>query len=350
MSFWRKIRKSKPIFCLAPMEDVTDTVFRQIVQNCGKPDVMFTEFTNCEGMQSSGQDKLIHRLKFNPIEKPLVAQVWGITPNDYYKTAQLILKMGFDGIDINMGCPVKKIIKQGACSALIQNPTLAKEIYIATKEGVKSEIPVSIKTRIGFNEIQTEDWIGFLLEKCQPEVLTIHGRTVKELSKSENHWNEIGKAVKLKNEIQKKFKEKTLILGNGDVNSLAMAKQKIEECELDGVMIGRAIFHNPWVFNPNIQLNSNNQIININKNQEISKQEKINLLLKHIKLWEREWTIPNLKSQPNNSKENFRYQKNYSELKRFFKIYINGFLESSKLRQDLMRTDNIQQAINILEK
>jgi tRNA-dihydrouridine synthase len=330
MSFWRNLEK--PILILAPMEDVTDTVFRRVVISCGKPSVLLTEFTSCEGVCSIGQAKVIHRLRYTQDEKPLVAQIWGIRPKDYFDTAKLILEMGFDGIDINMGCPVKKIIKQGACSALIKNPNLAKEIFFATKEGCQNKIPVSIKTRIGFNNIQTEDWCGFLLKDLNPEVLTIHGRTVKEESKPPNHWEEIAKVVDLKNQIQKNQKDKTLIIGNGDIISYQQAINKSKDLGLDGVMIGRGVFKNLWIFNQKMQ----------DYKPEI--EERINLLKKHIHLWVLEWAV-----QENNQLEP-SYEKNYAVLKKYFKIYISEFPQATDLRNSLMQTKNHYETLQLLEK
>lgn len=196
-NFWSSIRR--PFLILAPMEDVTDTVFRQVVIKAGRPDVFFTEFTSVEGVQSVGAAKVIHRLRYSNLERPVVAQVWGKTPEDYYKTAKMILELGFDGMDINMGCPAKKIIKQGACSALIKSPDLAKEIIVAAQEGLQNKIPLSVKTRIGFGTIATEDWIGFLLQNSNLQAFTVHGRTVKEESKVPAHWDQIKKVVQINN-------------------------------------------------------------------------------------------------------------------------------------------------------
>jgi tRNA-dihydrouridine synthase len=205
-NFWQTLKR--PFSVLAPMEDVTDTVFRQVIQSVSRPDVFFTEFTSTAGVQSSGQARVIHRLKYASTEKPIVAQVWGVTAEDYYKTAQMVLDLGFDGMDINMGCPVKKVIKQGACSALIKSPNLAKEIILATKEGLQDKIPLSVKTRIGFNKVETESWCGFLLKECQPEALTIHGRTVKEESTPPAHWDEIAKVVHINRQISSERRQK----------------------------------------------------------------------------------------------------------------------------------------------
>ena len=340
---------------LAPMEEVTDTAFRRIVAFCGRPSVMFTEFTSTEGINSIGRKKVAHRLNFTEGERPIVAQIWGLTPENYFKSAQLISEMGFDGIDINMGCPVKNVVKMGACSALIKNPNLAKEIVLATKEGA-GMMPVSVKTRIGFKEIQTEEWIGFLLKECQPALLTIHGRTVKEESKVPNHWDEIGKAVKLRDEIWESLKttpkaslspldrgtekligshpeqserpvaqteipNKTLILGNGDIQTLEEAYLKVVEYGLDGIMVGRGIFKNPWFFNPEIKL------------EDITIVQRLEVLKMHLELF----------------KTDLIDHKNYNELKRFFKIYINGFPNSAELRAKLMETHSVAEALKLIQ-
>jgi len=208
-SFWNTLEK--PILIQAPMDDVTDTVFRQIIARCGKPDVFFTEFTNVEGMCSRGKDKVGKRIVFTPVERPIVAQIWGLDPLKFTETAKLIKRMGFDGIDINMGCPEKSVVKRGSCGAIIDNPKLAKEIILAVRKGAVG-LPISVKTRIGVKNIQTEKWIKFLLE-MDLDAITIHGRTVAEMSDVPNHWDEIGKAVRLRDSM----KSKTLIIGNGDI-------------------------------------------------------------------------------------------------------------------------------------
>ena len=191
-SFWKKLKK--PIIMLAPMADVTDTVFRQIVAGCGRstgltvngPDVFFTEFVSCDGLCSKGKAKLLKNLKFNKkIERPIVAQFFGSKPENFYKCAKLAQKLGFDGIDINMGCPDKKIEKQGAGAALIKTPKLAQQIIAETKRGAASagrQIPVSVKTRIGFNKSEIETWIPALL-KAEPAAIILHGRTRKKCPK-----------------------------------------------------------------------------------------------------------------------------------------------------------------------
>lgn len=311
-NFWNKLKK--PFFALAPMEDVTDAVFRQVVAKYGKPDVLFTEFVSVDGLCSKGRVKLLPRLKFAKIEKPIVAQIWGSDPEKFYESAKLISKMGFDGIDINMGCPDKKVVKKGAGGGLIKTPELAKEIIIAVKNGAP-KLPISVKTRIGFDKIITEEWISFLLMQNLP-ALTIHCRTVKEISNVPAHWDEIKLAVKLKDKIS----PKTLIIGNGDVASFKQGLDLAKESGCDGIMIGRGIFNNLWIFNPKIDPKS------------ITPEMKIQALKDHIKLFGETWAD----------------NKNYDILKKFFKAYISGFPEAKQLRIKLMRTESVNQALDLL--
>ncbi|MGA1047832.1 MAG: tRNA dihydrouridine synthase [Minisyncoccia bacterium] len=314
-SFWQVL--PKPFFVLAPMEEVTDTVFRQIISSCGQPDVMVSEFTSVEGLASEiGRSKVIHRLQYTPSEHPLVAQIWGITPEHYYQAGLYAKEQGFAGLDINMGCPVKKVIKQGACSALIKNPTLASDIIQAAKEGA-GDIPVSVKTRIGFSEIQTEEWIGFLLQH-QLDALTVHGRTVKELSDYPAHWDEIGKVVQLRNQA----KLDTVIIGNGDILSYQQGLEMAEQYKVDGIMIGRGVFNNPWIFNPNIDPNT------------LSIETKVQKLIQHIQLFQQTWGN----------------EKNFAVMKKCFKMYLNNFPGASEIRSQLMQCNTAEECIKILVK
>jgi tRNA-dihydrouridine synthase len=314
-NFWQSL--PQPFFVLAPMEEVTDTVFRRIISSCGRPDVMVTEFTSVEGLASEiGRSKVIHRLQYTQDEQPLVAQIWGITPEHYYQAGVYAREQGFAGLDINMGCPVKKVIKQGACSALIKNPSLASDIIKAAKEGAQ-DIPVSIKTRIGFSEIQTEEWIGFLLQQ-NIDALTIHGRTVKELSNYPTHWDEIGQAVELKNEIS----PETIIIGNGDILSYQQGLAMAEQYKVDGIMIGRGVFHNPWIFNPDIDPNI------------LSTELKVKKLIEHIQLFQLTWGN----------------EKNFAVMKKCFKMYLNNFVGASEIRSKLITSNTAVECIDILNK
>lgn len=312
-SFWNDLKK--PIFIQAPMEDVTDTVFRQIIAKCGRPDVFFTEFTNVEGMCSRGRDKVGKRLIFTPVERPIVAQIWGLDPEKFLETAKMIKQMEFDGIDINMGCPEKGVVKRGSCGGLINNPTLAKEIILAVRQGA-GNLPVSVKTRIGVKEIKTEEWASFLLEQ-NLDALTIHGRTVAEMSNYPAHWDEIGKVVKLRDSM----KVKTLIIGNGDVKSRNEALEKAEKYKLDGIMIGRGIFHNLWIYNNKVDPS------------KISYQEKLKLLIAHITLFDKTWGK----------------SKNFSLMKKFYRIYISGIPNASSVREELMKLKTVKETLTLLK-
>jgi len=227
----------------------------------------------------------------------------------------MLTDMKFDGIDINMGCPVRKIVSRGSCSALIRNPSLAAEIIQATKEGA-GNLPVSVKTRIGFNEIQTQEWIGFLLSQ-NVAAMTIHGRTVKEMSKVPCHWDEIGKAVVLR----EKLKKDTLIVGNGDILSREEGLKMCEEYKTDGIMIGRGIFQNLWSFNGTDP-------------SPVPYQTKLQLLIDHISLFRETWGD----------------KKPFDIMKKYYKIYINGTHNANNFRAELMELKSPEETIEWIQK
>lgn len=298
----------RPFFVLAPMDDVTDTVFRQIVAETAPPDLYFTEFVNVDGLQSPGRKNIIHKLQFTPSETPLVAQLWGKNPENYYKSAKEIKQMGFVGIDINMGCPAKPVVQNGCCSALINNRELTGEILQAVREGVGSDFPVSVKTRLGFGQVDLS-WHEFLLGH-KLNMLTIHGRTVKEMSKVPAHWDLIGEVARLRTSLA----PDTLIVGNGDVMSRQQGEQSAAEHGLDGIMIGRGIFHDPYVFAEHSPW------------AEMTKEQKFDLYRKHVDLFASTW-------------ENA--ERRLVTLNKFCKIYIEGFPGAKELREQLMNTASI---------
>lgn len=305
-NFWTKLKK--PIFLLAPMEDVTDTVFRRIIIDCGRPNVMFTEFTNADGLCSpKGVTHVAQRLQYKSLERPLVAQIWGNHPETFLLASKKVIDLGFDGLDINMGCPEKNVIKKHAGGGCIQDHALAKELIAATKEGLEGKIPLSVKTRIGFKNIETENWISFLLEQ-KLTALIVHLRTVKEMSNPPAHWEEMKKIVKIRDEIS----PETLIFGNGDIQSIKEAREKISLYGIEGVMIGRGVFSNPWVFKEDFSINN------------ISIEERLALFKKHVNLWYKTWGNT----------------KNFQTLKKYFKIYIQNFTGASDLRTKLMECNN----------
>jgi nifR3 family TIM-barrel protein len=243
-NFWGKL--PKPFFCLAPMADVTDAAFRRIIAKYGKPDVFWTEFVSADGLVSEGRKVLKNNLIFSKKEHPVVAQLFSSNPIKMREAAKYVAARGFDGIDINMGCPDKSIEKQGAGAAMMKDFEKVREIIQAVKNGIKDskkKIPVSVKTRVGYNKNQIEEWIPFLLSQ-DIAVLTIHARTRKDLSLVPANWDYVKRVV----EIRDKMKVKTLIIGNGDVLDLEDGRKKAKETGCDGVMVGRAIFGNPWLF------------------------------------------------------------------------------------------------------
>jgi len=311
LNFWQEKR---PIFALAPMDNVTDFVFRELVAKRAAADVMFTEFTNVEGLFSKGAKRVEPRLYFSENQKPVVAQIWGMIPENYYKAGKLIKKLGFSGVDINFGCPDKSIVHRGACSGMINNPKLAGEIIEAVKAGA-GNIPVSVKTRLGIAKIQTEEWIGFLLDQ-QLDAIIIHGRTARQMSKGEVNWEEIAKAVKMRDE----KKLQTAIIGNGDIKSLRDARAKVKKYKVDGVMIGRGIFENFWIFDE--------------KMDEASVDSRLDLLLEHARMFDQTWE---------NSKP-------FHILNKFFRIYVNGFPGSANLRFVLMGAGSLDEVERIVRE
>lgn len=309
--FWKELKK--PIFALAPMYDVTDAPFRAVIAKYGKPDVIWTEFVSAEGLNNEqGRERLEHHLIFSEIEKPIVAQIFGSHPEHFAPTSELCAQKGFDGIDINMGCPDKNIIKQGSCSALFNTPELAKKIVREAKRGA-GNLPVSVKIRIGNTKVDWKNWIASLLE-AEPAAITIHLRTRKEMSKVPAHWELMPEMVEF---IKEHSNEETrpIILGNGDVKNLNEAKEKIAQTGCDGVMIGRGIFGNPWLFSGRT---------------DIGLEEKFAVLLEHTKLFE------NTFGADTGTLGHSGYVKNFEIMKKHYKAYVNGFDGAKDLRAQLM--------------
>ncbi len=310
MNIYEKLKK--PIIGLSPMEDVTDTVFRRIVMSLSKPDLLYTEFVNVDGLNSVGKDRVMHRLEYDSSEHPIIAQLWGNTPKNFLKSAMIVKDLGFDGIDINMGCSVKNVINGLSGSALITaDRELVKEIIDSVKE---SGLPISVKTRLGFNSIDM-DWIYFLLDQ-NLSVLTIHMRTARGASSINADWSYMNEIVNLRNSIS----PNTLIFGNGDIHSIQEANEKISEYMIDGVLIGRAAMTNPWCFSKSTK--------------EISINEKIAVFKNHLKLFDDVWGK----------------KKDFNSLKKFFRAYINGFDGASELRAKLMQCNSSNEVIYILDQ
>ena len=351
MNFWQEL--PKPFIVVAPMADVTDAPFRRMIAkysahtradgSTGGPDVMWTEFVAGDGLMRAtpeGKKKLMADLIYSEEERPIVAQLFSSNEEYMEKACALCLELGFDGVDINMGCPDKSIEKQGCGSAMIKDPENAKAIIRAAKRGCKSDepsgIPVSVKTRIGYYEDELEKWIPEILSE-NPAVLTVHGRTRQEMSKVPARWDRIARVVEIRDELG----SDTLILGNGDVLSLVDAKKKAKESGVNGVMVGRALFGNPWFFNPSKQLptrltalpthgvNRETLITSDTSDTTISYvtlEERLNVLIEHTKLFEELLSF-----------------KNFAVMKKHYKAYVNGFPDASHLRSALMQCNSSQE-------
>lgn len=311
------------------MDDVTDSVFRQIVADCAAPDLFFTEFANVDGLQSPGRPRLLKKLQFTPGEQPLFAQIWGLKPENFYETARQIADgslahefglpegVNFAGVDLNMGCPVKTVVKDGACSALIKNRPLAAEILEAALKGLDGKLPLSVKTRLGFNEVDFS-WIEFLL-KYDLQALTIHGRTKSQMSKVPANWDLIGEA----RELRDKIAPETLIIGNGDVESRQHGLELAERHKLDGIMIGRGIFHDPFVFAKQSPW------------ADFTPEARIALYKKHVELFAATWK---------------NRERPIHTLNKFCKIYINHFDGAKELRERLMAAGSTEELLEIMNK
>ena len=323
-NFWEKL--PKPLFVQAPMEDVTDAAFRRLIARYGKPSVMFTEFTSADGLvlaPEEGKTKLLRKLLFSDTERPIVAQLFTASPEHMETAARMAAELGFDGFDINMGCPDKAVEKSGCGAALIKNPALARELIRAAKRGgcrCASQtctsgrcLPVSVKTRIGYNSDELNTWLPELLAE-EPAAITIHARTRKEMSDVPARWDTVARAVQLRDSLG----SKTLILGNGDVKDVADARAKVAETKCDGVMLGRAIYGNPWLF--------------ADRAEPPTREEKIKALLEHLALFD----------------ELLGTTTNYATMKKHFKAYISGWDGAKELRVRLMETETIAGAQAIL--
>lgn len=312
-NFWQEL--PRPYFILAPMEDVTDTVFRHVIQKAAKPDVYFTEFTNSESyVHPKGRDSLNTRLQFTPDEKPIVAHIWGDNPAHFAEMAKGMNEMGYAGLDINMGCPAPNVFKHGRGSGLILRPEVAVELIQASKEG---GLPVSVKTRLGHQDVnEYKEWLTTILKQDIAN-LSIHLRTKTEMSKADAHWELIPEIKALRDEIA----PNTLITINGDIPNRQVGQELVDKYGVDGVMIGRGIFHNPFAFEE--------------EQREHSPKELLDLFRYHLDLFDK------------NAAENGRP---YKPLRRFFKIYIRSFKGANELRIGLMETESTDEARALLDE
>jgi tRNA-dihydrouridine synthase len=384
LGFWKKIKK--PFLAMAPMADVTDAAFRRMFVKYSKNETSFsvipaeagiqsesindyvtwTEFVSADGLclaPEEGRKRLLRAFDYIEAERPIVAQIFGSNPEHIERAVAMVRELGFDGVDINMGCPDRSVEKQKAGAALIKNPELAKEIILSAKRGAKGKdrvIPVSVKTRIGYNKDELEKWLPKILE-AEPALVTIHARTRKEMSLVPARWERIKRAVEIRDEVYERLhptkflslhhsdtnnagqspmtkilkgKEKTLIAGNGDVSSREDALLKIKESGADGAMVGRGIFGNPWFFS----IDKRSDLKNL-KRSDLKKddnyifvEEKLNALVEHTKLFE----------------ELCEY-KNFSVMKKHYKAYCHGFDGAKELRIKLMEAESGEEVENLIK-
>jgi tRNA-dihydrouridine synthase len=295
----------EPFFVLAPMEDVTDTVFRRMMRDFGAPDVFVTEFTLVDGLVTRGRAAISRRFIHTEEEQPLIAQLWGLNPDNFLTVARQLARGDFGpfaGIDLNMGCPERNIVRRGACAGLIDRPQQAVAIIQATQAGA-GDLPVSVKTRCGTSTWVTDDWAGLLLSQ-QLAALTIHGRIARDMSTVPARWDQIARVVALRDQLG----VETRIIGNGDVVSHQDGLEKARQSGVDGVMVGRGIFRNLWLFDPTCDPAT------------ISLDERLTLLVRHIELWQATWGG----------------RRNFESLKKFYKAYFAGLPEAADLQHSLL--------------
>jgi tRNA-dihydrouridine synthase B len=337
---WQKL--PKPIIGLSPMDGITDYAFRHIHAKYGRPSIMLTEFTNVEGM-FLGKEHLYTDLLYDKTQRPIIAQIFGSTPEYFYKAAIVCCELGFDGIDINMGCPAKNVAHLGGGAALIAKPNLAKEIIRAVQKGVtdwingknitelgldevklnkiqwmktfsntqiqnRAYIPISVKTRLGVNEIVIEDWVKHLLE-TEPANITIHGRTLNQMYTGQADWDAISKAAEIIKQTN------TTVLGNGDTSSLDDAHNKIKQYKVDGVLIGRSSMGNPYLW----------------KNETPTIEEKLKLALEHAQIHAQT-----------------KDQKLFIQMRKHFSFYISNYYNSTETKIQLLRSNTLDEVEHII--
>ncbi len=310
--FWEQLQR--PFSVLAPMADVTDVAFRSVVAACGRPDVLYTEFVSAHGLASAGRERLMLDLALTNADHPIVAQFFGTKPEHLFAAGKLARELGFDGVDINMGCPDKGVMRQGAGVSLVKTPELAQELIAALRDG-SGGLPLAVKTRLGlYRTDEMETWIPQILQ-AKPDVLILHGRTMKEASKVPAHWDLIGRAATLCHEAG------VLCVGNGDVMSVAHGVELSKKWGADGYMVGRGIFQNPWLFGEHAT-------------DEHTPQERLQLLLMHTDAWTRQWGGV----------------KSFDLMKRFYKVYVSGWPGAAALRLQLMETKSAEEVRAIVTR
>ena len=311
-NIWSDLKK--PFLILAPMEGVTDPPFRAVIAKAGRPDLFFTEFTNVSSFASEkGRKNALERLKVISTDSPIIAQIWGKNPDHFSEISEALESLGFSGIGLNFGCPDRHVNRAGGGAAMIKTPDLAIECFRKAK--ASTNLPVSIKTRLGFTYVdEWKNWLSVLLSE-HPAALTVHLRTRKEMSKVPAHFELIPEIINLRNELSKDTK----LIINGDIKDKNHAKELYEKYpEIDGFMIGRGVFQNPFCFTDHIG----------------TREELLSLLHFHLDKFD---------------EENSENQHSFEPLKHYFKIYLNSFPGASDIRNELMQTHSTAEARAVLK-
>lgn len=352
----------RPIIGISPMDGVSDHPFRHIMKRHGQPDLLFTEFTSAEGV-SHNAERLFRDLEFDETQRPIIAQIFGHEPEAFYVTAVILGYLGFDGIDINMGCPAKSVQGHGSGAALIRTPKLAQELVRQTRRGtqawadgttldelpnlktsfkelilsrhaclpaqcqVRKELPVSVKTRIGYDKPVVDDWISTLLE-VEPVAITVHGRTLKQMYSGEADWEQIARAVEIAQGTG------TLILGNGDIRDVNTLRDRVQESGVDGVLVGRATQGNPWLLREMIAArDAGLETAQSMNHPEVTLRERVALALEHTRVFEQ--TYPN---------------EHFLPMRKHLAWYIADFPGASEFRMRLVRANSAQEVAAILQE
>ena len=302
--FWSTL--PRPFFVLAPLADVTDAAFRRVIATYGKPHALWTEFTSAEGLYDAHREPLWRNLLYSEIERPIVAQLWSANPEAMEWAAALVARLGFDGVDINMGCPDRRVERRGAGAALCRQPHLAQALIRAAQSGAGA-LPVSVKIRLGYDRDELDAWLPALLE-AEPAAITIHARTRQEKSEAPAHWDALARAAR----IRQAHGAAALLIGNGDVGDVAEARVRAVEAGVDGVMLGRAIFGNPWLFHPSIT------------RETLPDAERLRVLVEHTQLYET--LLGDIKSM--------------DRMKKHYKAYLTGVEGAEALLSQLMASQS----------
>ncbi len=305
------------IRCLAPLENFTDIVYRQVLCQIGKPDVMFTEFMNVDVFCTLGRDGIRRRVLYEEIERPLIIQLWGVEPQNYTETISYLLKEGIrpDGFDLNMGCSIDNLTRDGSGARLITTPKRAKEIIHAAQDAAQ-DVPVSVKTRLGFYEIETEAWSTMLLSQGL-SMLTMHGRIGRKKYGEPANWAEIRKVVALRDALA----PQTKVIGNGDIRSVQEGEEKAQAAGTDGYMIGREAMLHPWVFTGRSKA-------------EITRKERLDALVLHIQLYEK----------------HYGEERPFHSQHKYFRSYMNNFSDARILRREMDQCHSPQEVYALIER